>query len=136
MKNAPYSAEMITEANQPLADGNVISRRTTGAVYRDGEGRVRQETGGDGRERTIYINDPVAGKTFVLSPGSKKAVATSLPNARLRSTLSFDRVKEISAAMPGSSQCTSPAAGNATRARSAAELCRAGSAGLAIRVAT
>ncbi|MEP7262535.1 MAG: hypothetical protein ABI669_15100, partial [Usitatibacter sp.] len=42
VKGAPYSAEVLTESNQNLADGNVISRKTRGAIYRDGEGRTRQ----------------------------------------------------------------------------------------------
>jgi hypothetical protein len=76
VKGAPYSAEMVTEANQPLADGNVISKKTAGAVYRDGEGRTREESGASGKERSIFINDPVAGKHIVLSPGAKRAVVT------------------------------------------------------------
>src|SRR5512140_2848590 len=47
VKGAPYSAEVVTETKQTLADGNVIARKSTGAVYRDGEGRTRQESGGD-----------------------------------------------------------------------------------------
>src|SRR4051812_39847710 len=31
VKGAPYSADVVTEVNQALADGNVISRRTQGA---------------------------------------------------------------------------------------------------------
>jgi len=53
VKGAPYSAEVITEINQTLGDGNVISKKTTGAVYRDGEGRTRQESGPTGKE-SIY----------------------------------------------------------------------------------
>ena len=48
VKGAPYSAEVITETHQALADGNVITRRKHGAVYRDSEGRTRQEMPGDG----------------------------------------------------------------------------------------
>ena len=81
VKGAPYSAEVVTESNQSLPDGNVISRKTSGAIYRDGEGRMRQETGGDGKAPTVFIADPVAGKHFVLAPGSKKAVETSMPRA-------------------------------------------------------
>lgn len=76
VKNAPYSAEVITENNQPLADGNVISKRTSGKVYRDAAGRTRQESGGDGKQPAIYINDPVASQRIILSPGSKRAVIT------------------------------------------------------------
>jgi len=77
VKGAPYSAEVITESNQPLADGNVISRKTVGAIYRDGEGRTRQETGGDGKKQSIvYINDPVNSTHIVLMPQSKHAIVT------------------------------------------------------------
>lgn len=74
VKNAPYSAEVITENNQPLADGNVISKRTSGKIYRDAAGRTRQESGGDGKNPAIYINDPVASQRIILTPGSKRAV--------------------------------------------------------------
>lgn len=74
VKGAPYSADVVTESNQTLGDGNVISRTTTGRVYRDGEGRTRQESGGDGKNPTIYISDPVEKKNIVLTPGSKKAI--------------------------------------------------------------
>lgn len=78
VKGAPYSAEMVTEVNQTLGDGNVISRRTQGAVHRDGEGRTRQESGGDGQSRTVYIQDPVGKKSIVLTPGAKHAVVSDL----------------------------------------------------------
>jgi hypothetical protein len=73
VKNAPYSAEVITENNQALADGNVISKKTSALVYRDAAGRTRQESGSEGK-RTIYINDPVTSQRIVLTPGSKRAV--------------------------------------------------------------
>ena len=74
VKGAPYSAEVITETNQPLADGNVISKKTSGHVYRDGEGRTRQESGLPGKEMTVFINDPVSGKQTVLNPGARRAI--------------------------------------------------------------
>lgn len=80
VKGAPYSATVVTEMNQALADGNVISRKTSGAVWRDGEGRTRQETG-DGNERTVHIQDPVAGKTYMLAPGARHAMAMAFPRA-------------------------------------------------------
>jgi hypothetical protein len=76
VKGAPYSAEVITEMNQPLADGNVISKKTSGRVYRDGEGRSRQESGAQG-ETSVYINDPVANRYLVLDPGAKRATVKS-----------------------------------------------------------
>lgn len=77
VKGAPYSAEMLTEATQSLADGNTISRSKSGRVYRDSEGRTRQETAAEGRKATVFINDPVEGKHVVLTPGEKVAVVTS-----------------------------------------------------------
>lgn len=71
---APYSADVSTENNQPLPDGNVISKKTTGRVYRDAEGRTRQETLVGGVAKSIQIADPVEKKSVMLLPGSKKAV--------------------------------------------------------------
>ncbi|MEO7742530.1 MAG: hypothetical protein ABIR98_06325 [Usitatibacter sp.] len=75
VKGAPYTAEMITESTQSLADGNTITRRKTGLVFRDGEGRTRQETSADGKAASIFITDPVEGKHYVLTPGSKRAIS-------------------------------------------------------------
>ena len=74
VKGAPYSADVTTENNQPLADGNVISKKTSGRVYRDGEGRTRQETLVDGVAKSIQIADPVDRISVMLLPGTKKAV--------------------------------------------------------------
>src|SRR5690349_17392013 len=43
VKNAPYSAESVTETVQTLADGNRIVNKITSQVYRDSEGRTRRE---------------------------------------------------------------------------------------------
>ena len=75
-KGAPYSAETIVESSQALADGNRISTKTTGRVFRDGEGRTRRET--DNKERTtISISDPVAGYSYSLDPVNKIAWRTA-----------------------------------------------------------
>jgi hypothetical protein len=74
VKGAPYSAEVVTETRQTLADGNVISHRNANRVFRDGEGRTRQETYRGEKLRTIYISDPVSGTTTTLMPGTKVAV--------------------------------------------------------------
>jgi len=76
VKGAPYSAQIVTETKQTLADGNVITRKSEGAVYRDGEGRTRQETATrDGKPRNVYINDPVEGKRYIVIPGAKHPIA-------------------------------------------------------------
>ena len=77
VKGAPYSAEIVTEMNQTLADGNRISRRTTGRVYRDGEGRIRREEDRQNGGVAISIVDGVAGVLYRLEPESRIAWKTS-----------------------------------------------------------
>src|SRR3954468_18063164 len=43
VKNAPYSAEIVTETTQTLPDGNRIKQTNSVRVYRDSEGRTRHE---------------------------------------------------------------------------------------------
>ena len=79
VKNAPYSAEVISEKIQFLPDGNQISHRTNSLAYRDSAGRTRQEARDDkGEVRTIQINDAVDGSRFVLSPSKKSATKIAL----------------------------------------------------------
>ena len=74
MKNAPYSAEIISEKIQTLPDGNQISRRTSTVTYRDSAGRTRQETrDAKGDFKSIQIHDAVEGSRFVISPSTKTA---------------------------------------------------------------
>ena len=87
---APYSADTIVEGVQTLADGNRIVRKTTGRVYRDGEGRTRREedtlvatrtpTGtANARPRTtIAIVDPVGGYSYTLDAERKIAWRTPI----------------------------------------------------------
>lgn len=77
VKGAPYAAEVIVEANQALADGNHISRRTTGRVYRDGEGRTRREEDRQDGSVAISIVDPVAGVSYALDPDQRIAWQTA-----------------------------------------------------------
>ena len=74
VKGAPYSAQAVSETRQTLSDGNVISHENVSRVYRDGEGRTRQESYRKGELRSVYISDPVAHVTYTLLPGSKKAI--------------------------------------------------------------
>lgn len=95
VKGSPYSAEVITETHQALADGNAITRRTSAAVYRDSEGRTRQESGGDSRERTVYITDPVEAKSYVLTPGAKRVITTPFVEYRAIALADRDRAKDL-----------------------------------------
>jgi hypothetical protein len=46
IKNSPFSADAISESIQTLADGNRIVRTSTSKLYRNSEGRFRQELAG------------------------------------------------------------------------------------------
>ena len=92
VKGAPYSADVVSETNQALADGNIISHKSASRVYRDGEGRTRQETYRSDTLRTVYITDPVGGTNYTLIPGSKIAVA--VPRIERRVTFSSAEGKE------------------------------------------
>ncbi|MES3023382.1 MAG: hypothetical protein V4857_17600 [Pseudomonadota bacterium] len=77
VKNAPYSAEVVSERVQNLPDGNQISNKTTSMSYRDSAGRTRTEMRDkDGEVRAVTISDP-AGGTLLLRPKDKSA--TRLP---------------------------------------------------------
>src|SRR5436305_2707280 len=43
VSGAPYSAQVVTQRVQTLADGNRIEQTTAGSVARDSQGRVRRE---------------------------------------------------------------------------------------------
>jgi hypothetical protein len=92
MKGAPYSAETVVESSQTLADGNRITRKTTGQVYRDSEGRTRREEEGmvsgltpriSTRGPQISIVDPVAGFSYSLDPENKIAWRTPIGGANI-----------------------------------------------------
>jgi hypothetical protein len=75
IKNAPFSADVITETTQTLADGNHIHQTVTSKVYRDSEGRTRRELAvnlnglapNTSMQQMVFINDPVAGITYSLN---------------------------------------------------------------------
>src|SRR5215475_5620375 len=75
VKGAPYSGQAVTEITQTLGDGNRIVNRNTASVYRDKEGRTRREQTiaaigplSGQMPQTIFINDPVAGVSYILEP--------------------------------------------------------------------
>jgi hypothetical protein len=107
VKNAPYSADIVTETTQTLTDGNHIRQSSAAKIYRDSEGRTRREQslnalGGlapsSNLPRVVFINDPVAGSNYALNPQNKTATksawarpgrggqaqSSSQPMARLR----------------------------------------------------
>ena len=85
VKNLPYSAEVISERQHNLADGNQIASKNVSYSYRDSAGRTRQEARDDkGEIRAITIHDPVAGATYVLNPRNKAAGAARARIEQLR----------------------------------------------------
>jgi len=80
VKNAPYSAQAVSERLQQLPDGNQIERRTRSASYRDSAGRTRHEISNEkGELRTVTISDPVAGAVWILHPQTKVAQRAPSP---------------------------------------------------------
>jgi hypothetical protein len=82
VKGVPFSAQTINETSQMLADGNRISHKTTGALYRDSEGRIRREqalstlgpwsTSGQ-TIQNVTISDPANGSAYSFNDQSKTA---------------------------------------------------------------
>jgi hypothetical protein len=81
VKGVPLSGDFIVSRDTTLADGNRIHSETQSKVYRDAEGRIRREVGlnlmtpatGNVKRSMVVITDPVAGKRYMLNPGSKTA---------------------------------------------------------------
>jgi hypothetical protein len=82
VKDAPYSADAVTETIQTLGDGNRIVRNSSSQIYRDSAGRTRREqamkvvgpwaVSGEAPVM-ITINDPVSGVYYNLNSSSKTA---------------------------------------------------------------
>jgi len=68
VKNAPYTADAVTEFVQTLADGNRIVKKSTTLLARDTMGRTRQEKK-DGR--VVYLYDPLENGSVVIDTESK-----------------------------------------------------------------
>jgi hypothetical protein len=75
VKNAPFTADVITESSHTLADGNRIRQTLNVKVYRDIEGRTRREQAVNlnglapdaNIQQMVFINDPVAGVSYSLN---------------------------------------------------------------------
>lgn len=94
IKGLPYSAEVITERQQNLADGNQIINKQTSFSYRDSAGRTRQEfRNAKGELTSVTIFDPVAGTGYFLNPRNK--VATTLPAPGHFAGMAQERIKQL-----------------------------------------
>jgi hypothetical protein len=86
VKNAPYSADVVTENTHTLADGNRIRQTSTVKVYRDSEGRTRNEQSlktlnglapNANLPEIVFINDPVGGANYALNPTGRTATRST-----------------------------------------------------------
>jgi hypothetical protein len=85
VKNAPYSADLVTESVQALPDGNHIRQSSSVKVYRDSEGRTRREQtvnlnglgSNSNMPQLVFINDPVAGMNYALNPKDRTATRST-----------------------------------------------------------
>ncbi len=83
---APYSGVEVHTFQETLGDGNVISRTTQTALYRDSQGRTRTETTvtpptstGKQPYTMITIADPVAGKRYELNSSTMTFRTSRMP---------------------------------------------------------
>src|ERR1035441_4467812 len=93
VKGAPFSADLITESTQALADGNHIHQTSTSRLYRDGEGRTRREQSLDslgvlGPNANLppvgFIKWPVCHVNYALSPSAHTATRAAGAGRRMR----------------------------------------------------
>jgi hypothetical protein len=75
VKNAPFSAEAVTEFTQILGDGNRIDRRYASSIARDSRGRTRRE------EEIAMVG------SLAISGATPKLVTIVDPDARVSYTL-------------------------------------------------
>lgn len=88
VKNAPFTAQAVTEFTQTLEDGNRIDRRYLSTVARDSRGRTRREeeialigpfftAANAGAPRLVTIVDAEAGVTYTLDEDQRVAFRSS-----------------------------------------------------------
>ena len=90
VKNAPFSADIVTESTQTLPDGNHIRQTSTVKVYRDSEGRTRREqapnlaglSGSSAMPSLVFIHDPVAGVSLALNANDKTGTRSTFTAGR------------------------------------------------------
>jgi len=98
VKDAPYTAEGVTETVQVLGDGTRITRRSTRKFARDSQGRTREEAtlpaigpwaSAAEAPRLVTIHDPVAGETWILN--EKERTAERMPRITARTRPMADK---------------------------------------------
>jgi hypothetical protein len=121
IKGAPYSAEMVNEQQQNLADGNQIVTRQTTMSYRDGAGRTRQETRDNkGELQLVTIEDAVDGSTYLLHPRNKTATKINRKREIDQAAKDRERAEQARDAAREASKAAAAAAHEAGKAAAAA----------------
>jgi hypothetical protein len=116
VRGLPYSAEVVTESIQTLADGNRIVQRTAGRVFRDSQGRVRREEDRPSGGPAISIIDPIAGVSISLDPATRTArEASNGPSIEIAKVVEELQLKRLDAEVRmkklDAAQATAAAAG-------------------------
>jgi hypothetical protein len=116
VSGAPFSADVVSQSTQVLADGTPVTRETHGKMFRDSVGRTRSETAlespiaGIAARRFVTIVDPVQGTSTVLDVVAKSATVFHLPSAPAvtankvnpAAALQADRARVKQLTLPGS----------------------------------
>ena len=103
VKNAPFSAQAVTEFTQTLGDGNRIERSYQSSVARDSRGRTRREeeialigplaAANAGVPRLVTIIDPDSGASYTLD--DEHRVAYRNLRANDKKLVELDKLKNI-----------------------------------------
>ncbi|HXU35957.1 MAG TPA: hypothetical protein VN937_06305 [Blastocatellia bacterium] len=83
VKGAPFSAQVTFDTTQTLANGVHVSHKMTGMLYRDSEGRTRQELPRDGAPEIVFINDNVAGARYDVNMLQRTVTKLDVSEVRL-----------------------------------------------------
>jgi len=84
---APFTAQIVSTSTQTLSDGSHIARNVNATVARDGAGRTYRQQAMEnlgpvstGSSKTmIFLRDPVAHTSHVISTDTKTAMLSHLP---------------------------------------------------------
>lgn len=84
---SPFSAQVVSTTTQTLSDGSHINRSVNATVARDSQGRTyRQQSmenlgpvSNSGSKTVVFLRDPVAHTSHVISMDSKTAVMSNTP---------------------------------------------------------
>ncbi len=84
---SPFSAQIVSTSTQTLSDGSHINRTVNATVARDSQGRTYRQQAMDrigpvstGAGKTVvFLRDPVAQTSHVISMDSKTAVMSNMP---------------------------------------------------------